>query len=74
MLAMLQSIAKHYVAKRIYQELGFNLLADDAIVAVGCVVMGRRGREWCRDLDGWVSGVGLRLGGFDHWQNVSVNA
>ena len=73
-LAMLQSIAKHFVEHRIYQELGFNLLADEAIVAVGCVVTGQRRREWCRELDGWVSGVGLGLGGLDRWQNVSVIA
>ena len=71
-LAMLQSMAKQYVAQRIYQELGFKLLANEAIVAVGCVVTGRKGREWCRDLDGLVSGVALGLGGLDHWQNVSV--
>ena len=71
---MLQFIAKHYVAQGIYHELGFNLLAHEASVAVGRVGMGRRGRGWCRDLDGWVSGIGLRLGGFDHRQNVSVNA
>ena len=74
-LAMLQSIAKHYGAQRIYQELCFNLLADEATVAVGCVVTGRKkGREWCRDLDGLVSGIALGLGGFDHWQNVSIIA
>ena len=73
-LAMLQSIAKHYVAQKIYQELGFKLLADGAIVAVGCVITGRKGREWCRDLDGLVSGVALGLGGLDHWQNISVTA
>ena len=73
-VAILQSVVKHYVAQRIYQELGFNLLADEVIVAVGCVVMGRKGRKWCRGLDCLVSGVALGLGGLDHWQNVSVIA
>ena len=44
-LAMLQSIAKHYIAQRIHQELSFNLLADEAIVAVRCVFSGQKGRE-----------------------------
>ena len=55
-LAMLQSIAKRYVAQRMYQELGFNLRDDEAVVTVACVITGRMGRVWWRGSDGLGSG------------------
>lgn len=45
-VAILQAIARYCVRLRIYQELIFNLLVDDGLVATGCVVRGSAGREW----------------------------
>ncbi|KAF6224997.1 hypothetical protein HO133_010192 [Letharia lupina] len=51
-VAILQAIARYCVGQRIYQELIFNLLVDDLLLASGCVVRGVGEREWCRGLEG----------------------
>lgn len=51
-VAILQAIARYCVGQRIYQELIFNLLVDDLLLASGCVVRGVGEREWCRGLGG----------------------
>ncbi len=73
-VAILQATAIYCVERRIYQELIFNLLADEMLVAAGCVVRGLGGREWCRGLEGWGDGGGLGIKGVDVSQNVSVLA
>lgn len=68
-VAMLQQVARYCVQLRIYQELVFNLLVDDLLVATGCVAKGMEGREWCRGLESGGHGVELGVVGL----NVSRN-
>lgn len=70
----MRDIARFFIGRRVYQELIFNLLVDDVLVAAGCVVRGVEERKSCRGLEGWWNGDGLGLAGLDLSQNISVTA
>lgn len=74
LVGILREIARYGVQRRIYQEMIFNLLVDELLIATGCVVMGVRGREWCSGLGTGGHGVELGVGGLNVGQNISLTA
>lgn len=70
-VAIVQAVARYCVGHSMYQELIFNLLVDDVLVAAGCALKGKGEREWCRVLQGW---CGLGLVGHGLSKNFSVIA
>lgn len=74
LVGILREIARYGVQRRIYQEMIFNLLVDELLIATGCVVMGVREREWCSGLGSGGHGVELGVVGLNVGQNISLTA